>query len=178
MATLQVRLQDLATRIATECKALRTLLNGNAADLSALNTTAKNNIVAAINELVADIADLVANSGAIIDDTAAATDKVFSSSKTMTEIIDAAAAVKAEILGGAGSAYDTLAELQALLEDSDDAITSITTALSHRVRTDTNAQGLTSGEKLNARTNIDAYGSVELGNPDANLVATFETGLT
>lgn len=178
MATLQVRLQDLATRIATECKALRTLINGNAADLSSLNTTAKTNIVAAINELVADIADLTANSGAIIDDATAATDRVYSSSKTMTEIADAAAAVKDEILGGAGAAYDTLAELQALLEDSEDAISGITTALSHRVRTDTASQGLTTQEKLNARTNIDAYGSVEIGNPDTNFVTTFEAGLT
>ena len=51
MATLQVRLQDLATRIATEVKALRTLLNGNAADNSALITTVKTNLVAAINEV-------------------------------------------------------------------------------------------------------------------------------
>lgn len=177
MATLQVRLENLATRIATECKAIRNLLNGNAADLSALNTTAKTNIVAAINELVADIDELAANAGAIIDDTTAATDQVYSSTKTMTEIADAAAAVKAEILGGAGTAYDTLAELQTLLEGSDTALAGITTALSHRVRTDTAAQGLSTQQKLNARTNIDAYGSVELGNPDTNFVATFETGL-
>lgn len=41
---------NLATRISTEVKALRTLINGNASDLSALNTTAKTNLVAAINE--------------------------------------------------------------------------------------------------------------------------------
>ena len=51
--SLQTNLQDLATRIATECKALRTLMNGNAVDLSALNTTAKTNLVAAINEVLA-----------------------------------------------------------------------------------------------------------------------------
>ena len=51
--SLQTNLQDLASRIATECKALRTLMNGNAVDLSALNTTAKTNLVAAINEVLA-----------------------------------------------------------------------------------------------------------------------------
>ena len=51
--SLQTNLQDLATRIATECKALRTLMNGNAVDLSALNTTAKVNLVASINEVLA-----------------------------------------------------------------------------------------------------------------------------
>ena len=58
MATLASRITDLATRIATECKSLRTLLNGNAADLSALTTTAKTNLVAAVNELDADFGTL------------------------------------------------------------------------------------------------------------------------
>lgn len=56
MATLETRLRDLATAIGTSVKALRTLVNGNAADLSALTTTAKNNLVAAINE-VRDLAN-------------------------------------------------------------------------------------------------------------------------
>ena len=34
MATLQTNLTNLATRIGTELKAHRTLINGNAADLS------------------------------------------------------------------------------------------------------------------------------------------------
>jgi hypothetical protein len=51
MATLATRLQDLATRIATECKAVRTLVNGNVADLAALTTAAKTNLVAALNEV-------------------------------------------------------------------------------------------------------------------------------
>ena len=55
MATLASRITDLTTRIATECKSLRTLLNGNAADLSALTTTAKTNLVAAVNELDSEI---------------------------------------------------------------------------------------------------------------------------
>lgn len=50
--SLQTNLQDLATRIATECKALRTLMNGNAVDLSSLNTTTKTNLVSAINEVL------------------------------------------------------------------------------------------------------------------------------
>lgn len=53
--SLATNVSDLATRIATEAKALRTLINGNAADLSALTTTAKTNLVAAINELDAAI---------------------------------------------------------------------------------------------------------------------------
>ena len=51
MATLETRLRDLATAIGTALKASRTLINGNAADLAALTTAAKNNLVAAINEV-------------------------------------------------------------------------------------------------------------------------------
>lgn len=50
---LTTNIQNLATRIATEMKSLRILINGNASDLSALNTTNKTNLVAAINEVAA-----------------------------------------------------------------------------------------------------------------------------
>ena len=53
--SLATNITNLATRVATESKALRTLLNGNAADNSALTTVAKSNLVAAINELKAAI---------------------------------------------------------------------------------------------------------------------------
>lgn len=49
--SLSTNVSNLATRIATEVKALRTLVNGNVADLSALDTTAKANLVLAINEI-------------------------------------------------------------------------------------------------------------------------------
>lgn len=51
--SLVTQLTDLATRIATELKAHKILINNNATDLSALNTTAKTNLVAAINEVLA-----------------------------------------------------------------------------------------------------------------------------
>lgn len=51
--SLSTNVSNLATRIATEVKALRTLVNGNVADLSALSTTAKANLVLAINEVKA-----------------------------------------------------------------------------------------------------------------------------
>ena len=53
--SLVTQLQDFATRVATELKAHKLLINNNAADLSALTTTAKTNLVAAINELDAAI---------------------------------------------------------------------------------------------------------------------------
>lgn len=59
--SLATNLSNFATRVSTELKALRTLLNGNQADLSGLTTTAKGNIVAAINEVDAAVDDIVTN---------------------------------------------------------------------------------------------------------------------
>lgn len=53
---------DLATRISTECKSLRTLINGNASDLAGLTTTDKTTLVAAINEIEAEL-DALAGGG-------------------------------------------------------------------------------------------------------------------
>lgn len=48
-----VNIQNLATRIATEVKALRTMINGNVAGLTDLTTTDKSSLVGAINEVKA-----------------------------------------------------------------------------------------------------------------------------
>lgn len=53
MADLPSEASQLAARAAQECRALRVLINGNAVDLSDLDTTAKGSLVAAINELFA-----------------------------------------------------------------------------------------------------------------------------
>src|SRR5687768_13957634 len=47
----EAQVSNLATQIATTVKANKVLINNNAADLSALTTTAKGNLVAAINEV-------------------------------------------------------------------------------------------------------------------------------
>ena len=178
MSTLQQRLADLTTRIATECKAIRSLINGNAADNSALLTTAKTNLVAAINEVKQQANSLAASGGATINDAAtSSTTQTYSIDKIHSEIASTAVATRDAILGGAGAAYDTLQELKGLLDGEQSAIDAINTALGNRVRTDVANQGLTTQAKQNARTNIDAYGSTELGNPDTNFVTTFESGL-
>ncbi len=74
--SLVTNLVDLATRISTEVKAVRTLVNGNQADLSSLTTTDKTNLVGAINELDAAIG---AGSPTTLDDL---TDVVISSPTT------------------------------------------------------------------------------------------------
>ena len=94
---------------------------------------------------------------------------VYSTTEVGTQITNAVAAV----VGGAGAAYDTLVEIQGLLSTNDGAIATITTALGNRVRTDTNAQGLDSTQKANARTNIDVYSKAEIGDVAADFVAVF-----
>lgn len=177
MATLQVRLSDLATRISTEVKALRTLLNGNAADNSALITTAKGNLVLAINEVKNQANALAASGGATINDAATdSTTQTYSITKIVTSISEAQAAVKAEILGGAGAAYDTLQELKDLLDGAETDLTSLTTALGNRLRFDA-AQSLTAPQKVQVNTNAGSLSLVQSGDPDTNLVAVFEAGL-
>lgn len=169
--SLVTNLTNLATRVATEAKALRTLVNGNAADLSALTTSAKSNLVAAVNELKAAINAL--GTPATINDAATNTTQTWSSDKISDEIT---AALNAAIDGAPG-ALDTLNELAAALGDDANFASTVTTGLSNRVRTDTNAQGLTGTEKTNARTNIDAASATDVGDTTTNFVTTFEAGL-
>lgn len=56
--SLSTNIVNLATRVATESKSIRTMLNGNAVDLSSLNTVAKGNLVAALNELKGNLSTL------------------------------------------------------------------------------------------------------------------------
>jgi len=174
MATLQVRLQDLATRIATEVKALRTLLNGNAADNSALITTVKTNLVAAINEVKTQANSLAASGGATINDAASSSStQTYSIDKIVTSISEARAALKAEILGGAGAAYDTLQELKAFLDSNSGDIASL---VANRLRFDA-AQSLTAPQKVQGNANLGSAALVDTGNLDTNLVTVFEAGL-
>lgn len=167
MTTFSQRVIDLATRIATECKANRTLLNGNAADNSALTTTAKGNLVAAMNELNGKL-------GSIIDDTATASTSKTHSITKIRALIDAAVA---GLVDSSPGALDTLKELAAAIGNDSNFATTITNALGNRVRADTSAQGLSAIQKANARANIDAYGSVEIGDPDTNYVTLFNAAL-
>jgi hypothetical protein len=125
--SLVTQLQNLATRIATEVKSVRTLINGNQSSLSALTTTAKGNLVAAINEVAA----AVGGAGASIDDGTTSTLTVWSSDKTSDEISAAIAA----LIDGAPGALDTLNELAAAIGDNASYAAAITTALAGKVAT-------------------------------------------
>lgn len=185
--SLATRVQDLATRVATEVKSVKTMINGNAADLSALTTTAKTSLVAAINEVQSEVGaggtqpDATETVKGIVElatlaEVATGTDTA--RAVTAAGVRQERVALKAEILGaGVPAALDTLDELAAALADDANFAATTTTALGNRVRTDTAAQGLNSTQQGNARTNIDVYSKAEIGNPETNFVTTFEAGL-
>lgn len=105
-----------------------------------------------------------------IDDTAAATDKTYSSSKIASEITAAKQAVKDDLLGGAGAAYDTLKELADLITTNQDAIKALQELAAGHVKFDA-AQSLTDAQQTQARTNIGAADAATVSSQGTRLTA-------
>lgn len=160
--SLETRIIALAQAIGADVKSL-TVKQG---DLTALSTTAKGNLVAAVNELYG----LLGSSGAKIDDTAGdgAVAVTWSANKIFDSIELAKTAVQASILGGASAAFDTLKELQDLIVSDEGLLTALTTAVANRVRFD-DVQTLSAAQKLQACQNIG------VGDPDADFAASYVT---
>ena len=174
MATLEQRIIALAQAIGTDVKDIRTK-NG---DLTALNTSTKLSLVAAINELK-DSIDAVGG----IDDTAGNGDttSTWSADKIFDTIEEAKQAVRDSILGGASAALDTLQELADALGNDPALAATISADLAKRVRFDAE-QVLTASERQQARDNIQAAAATDLtalsdaiGNPDFDFAATYQT---
>ena len=161
--SLTTRIESLVIRVAQEFNDVRAK-TGNLANLT---TTDKSNLVAAINELQA----AVATSGAI-DDAQITTTTTYSSSKIVA-LLDA---LKTEILGGADAAYDTLVEIQQLLQNGTSGLDALLAAVNNRVRFDA-AQTLTAPEQAQARSNIGAVSASDVGDTDTDFVAVFEGAL-
>ena len=162
--SLTTRIESLVIRVAQEFNDVRAK-TGNLANLT---TTDKSNLVAAINELKAAVVSSVA-----IDDGQITTSTTYSSSKIVT-LLDA---LKSEILGGADAAYDTLLEIQQLLQNGTSGLDALLAAVNNRVRFDA-AQTLTAPEQAQARSNIGAVAVSDVGGTDTDFVAVFEGALT
>ena len=161
--SLATRIESLVIRVAQEFNDVR----AKAGNLANLTTTDKSNLVAAINELKAAVVSSVA-----IDDGQITTSTTYSSSKIVT-LLDA---LKSEILGGADAAYDTLLELQQALQNDQSGIAALTASIDKRVRFDA-AQTLTVLEQQQARTNIGAVATTDIGDVATDFVAIFEAAL-
>ena len=157
--SLATRIESLVIRVAQEFNDVR----AKAGNLANLTTTDKSNLVAAINELKAAVV-----SSAVIDDAHIAATTTYSSNKIVS-LLDA---LKAEILGGADAAYDTLVEIQQLLQNGTSGLDALLAAVNNRVRFDA-AQSLTVAEQLQARSNIGAVAATDVGNTDTDFVAVF-----
>ena len=168
MATTEAEIKLFATEVGTQLKGLRTLMGL----LSSLTTVEKTNLVAAINEVNAK----TAGAGAQIDDVAARTTTVYSSSRTEARITEVTAALKTDILGGAGPTVDTLKEIADILATSGSDVAALTTALSKRVRFDA-AQTLTAPEKVQVNANIGSVSLAQFGDPAATYRDVFLAAL-
>lgn len=178
--SFETRVAALATAIGTDIKTL----TQNQGTLSSLSTTAKSNLVAAINEIFTIASNVQV--GAQILDTAGdgVTDKTWSANKIYDELTAAIAALRTELTNGAASALDTFAELAAALNNDPSFATNVATSLANRVRYDA-AQTLTAPQQAQARSNIGAASAAALtalttavGNSDADFVATYTTAKT
>ena len=161
--SLQTQLNSFVLRVAEEFNTVK----GRTGTLTALTTTDKSSLVAAINELKAAIVTAV-----MIDDLQVSTTTTYSSNKVVT-LLDA---LKADILGGADPAYDTLLELQQALQNDQSGIAALTASIDKRVRFDA-AQTLTVLEQQQARTNIGAVATTDIGDVATDFVAIFEAAL-
>lgn len=90
-----------------------------------------------------------------IDDAQASATKTYSSQKVDSQITAAKQAVKNDLLGGAGEAYDTLKELADALVTNKDAITALQQIAQGHVKFD-ESQSLNDEQKKQARANIGA----------------------
>lgn len=154
--SLETGIIELAEAVGADVKAL----NIKIGDLTQLTTTAKNNLVAAINEAAAS----GGVGGAQIDDNAGLGDTsvVWSANKTVAAI---QAAVDA-LVDGAPAALDTLNKLAAALGNDENLAQTMITQINNRVRFD-EAQVLTAEQQLTACTNIG------VGNPTRNFAADY-----
>ena len=157
--SLATRIESLVIRVAQEFNDVR----AKAGNLANLTTTDKSNLVAAINELQAAVVP-----SALMDDAHIAATTTYSSNKIVS-LLDA---LKTEILGGADAAYDTLVEIQQLLQNGTSGLDALLAAVNNRVRFDA-AQSLTVAEQLQARSNIGAVAASDVGNTDTDFVAVF-----
>ena len=167
--TLEQRLIALAQAMGADVKALLTAQGS----LSALNTTAKTSLVAAVNELKTAV-NAAAVGGVSINDGAGdgATGVTWSANKIHDTIEAAKLAVKNDLTAGAAAALDTLSELAAALNNDPAFSATIAAEIAKRVRFDA-AQTLTAPQQTQARANIGAQSAAAIGDPDHNFVADY-----
>lgn len=147
--SLESRVSEFAARTGQEIKKVRgEIATSNTAAEALTQRVAANE--GAITNLQSEVAKKVE-----IDDAQASATKTYSSQKVDSQITAAKQAVKNDLLGGAGEAYDTLKELADALVTNKDAITALQQIAQGHVQFD-KAQALNDDQKKQARANIGA----------------------
>lgn len=147
--SLESRVSEFAARTGQEIKKVRgEIATSNTAAEALTQRVAANE--GAITALQGEVAKKVE-----IDDAQASATKTYSSQKVDSQITAAKKAVKDDLLGGAGEAYDTLKELADALVTNKDAITALQQIAQGHVQFD-KAQSLNDEQKKQARANIGA----------------------
>ena len=155
MATQQERITLLVQAIAKDIKTLTT----SQGSLTALTTTNKTSLVAALNELKTAIANATE-----VNDSVTNTSATWSSQKINTAITSAVSA----LVSGAGTTLDTLKELADALGNDANFATTIATQMGKRVRVDA-PQTFTVIEQAQGCANLG------IGNPDTDFVVVYNT---
>lgn len=96
-----------------------------------------------------------------IDDSNPSQTTTYSSVKVDSLLTEAKQAVKDDLLGGAGTAYDTLKELADLITTNGDAIEALEALAAGHVRFDS-SQALSGVQQQQARSNINAASATDL----------------
>lgn len=165
-------LNALTTRVGTAESGISTNTGDIATAKAGIST-----LQSTVAGIQADIAELQAAVAAAteISDATTATTTTWSSSKISNELNAAKTAVKNELLGGAGTAYDTLKELADLITTNANAIQALRDLAAGHVKFDA-AQSLTDTQKAQARTNIAAASASDY-TALAGRVTTAEAGI-
>lgn len=178
MASLATTLQNFATRVGTEFKTLRGTLGTN----SALSTSDKTTLVAAINE----VNNRLGSAGAQIDDATPRTTTAYSSSKTNSVATAAANAAVAAVINGAPTAFDTLKEIADYIASDQSNATAFQTALDNRISVAA-TQTYTAAQVTAGLANLVALGAAKqsdlttltnnVGDTTVDLVTAFNNAL-
>lgn len=161
MATnLSAQISALATQVGTDIKGILSSV-GN---LGSLTTTQKASLVVALNELKASLTDLEGKLGAQIDDAKNSLTTTWSSQKISTQITSAVNS----LVDGAPGTLDTLKELAEALTQNKDAISALQALAAGHVKFDS-VQALSSEQQKQARENIGAASSVDVGTVASNV---------
>ena len=156
--SLSTSLNSLTTRVGTA----ETNISTNTGDITSAKS-AISSLQSSVSSMQSDISNLqtAVALATEIDDAKTGTDTTWSSSKITSSITSAKQEVKDDILGGAGTAYDTLKELADLITTNKSAIEALQSLSAGHVKFDA-AQTLTSTQQAQARSNIGAASASDL----------------